>query len=239
MAEKKSVILYCDAIEQWDMLTNEQAGMLIKALLQYGQNGERIQTDDGMLALAFSFMTAQIDRDSEKWEKKRERNAENYKRRKNSQHDSEDSEQFSQIQQNSDSDTVTVTDTVTDTVTEKENNKEKSAGKPQKHATEISEVVQHLNARAGTNYRPSSASTQRHLQARFAEGYTVADCKSVIDKKCNEWKGTEFEKFLRPETLFGSKFESYLNAQRHTRDRPEQPHGSIDMNDVASLINQF
>lgn len=73
-------------------------------------------------------------------------------------------------------------------------------------------VVAHLNLRAGTKYRASGQATQRHINARLAEGYTLEDFKAVIDKKCAEWKGGEMEKFLRPETLFGTKFENYLNA---------------------------
>lgn len=73
-------------------------------------------------------------------------------------------------------------------------------------------VIEHLNKKAGTNYRASSKATQGHINARLAEGYTVEDFFKVIDKKCTEWRGTEMEKYLRPETLFGSKFENYLNA---------------------------
>lgn len=73
-------------------------------------------------------------------------------------------------------------------------------------------ILSRLNERAGTAYRPSSKATQGHINARLAEGYTVEDFFSVIDKKCAEWKGGEMEKYLRPETLFGSKFENYLNA---------------------------
>lgn len=73
-------------------------------------------------------------------------------------------------------------------------------------------ILSRLNEKAGTNYRASSKATQGHINARIAEGYTVEDFFSVIDKKCAEWKGSEMEKYLRPETLFGSKFENYLNA---------------------------
>ena len=70
-----------------------------------------------------------------------------------------------------------------------------------------------MNEKAGTNYRASSATTQKHINARLAEGYTLDDFITVIDKKCAEWKGGAMEKYLRPETLFSpSKFESYLNA---------------------------
>lgn len=73
-------------------------------------------------------------------------------------------------------------------------------------------IISRLNEKSGMNYRSSTKATQGHINARLAEGYTVEDFYSVIDKKCAEWKGTDMEKYLRPETLFGSKFENYLNA---------------------------
>ena len=78
---------------------------------------------------------------------------------------------------------------------------------------EYNAIIARLNEKAGTNYRSSSKATQNHINARIAEGYTVEDFYTVIDKKCAEWKGDpKMEKYLRPETLFGSKFENYLNA---------------------------
>ena len=65
--------------------------------------------------------------------------------------------------------------------------------------------------RAGTKYKSNTAKTKQLINARLNEGFTLEDFKTVIDKKCVEWSGTEFEKFLRPNTLFGTKFESYLN----------------------------
>jgi hypothetical protein len=49
---------------------------------------------------------------------------------------------------------------------------------------------------------------------RVAEkkGFSLSDFQTVIDKKVSEWKGTDMEQYLRPSTLFGTKFESYLNA---------------------------
>jgi len=74
-------------------------------------------------------------------------------------------------------------------------------------------IISHLNERAGTNYRASSKKTQSSIHARIADGFTIEDFITVIDKKCDEWIGTEYEKYLRPETLFGTKFEGYLNAR--------------------------
>lgn len=73
-------------------------------------------------------------------------------------------------------------------------------------------IVSYLNQRAGTNYRASSKKTKSCIHARLEEGFGLDDFKTVIDKKANEWIGTEYEQYLRPETLFGTKFESYLNA---------------------------
>ena len=74
-------------------------------------------------------------------------------------------------------------------------------------------VIGHLNHEAGTKYNYKAKYTLRHIRARVNEGYQEADFYVVIDKKCQEWKGTDMEKFLRPETLFGTKFESYLNQK--------------------------
>ena len=73
-------------------------------------------------------------------------------------------------------------------------------------------VVDYLNEKAGTHYRAGVAKTQALIKARANEGFTEADFRTVIDKKCADWIGTEYEQYLRPQTLFGTKFESYLNG---------------------------
>lgn len=83
-----------------------------------------------------------------------------------------------------------------------------------KAAREI--IVNYLNQKLGTRYKANSTNTKKHINARLNEGYKPDDFKTVIDKKCNDWIGTEYEKYLRPETLFGSKFESYLNQSGYT-----------------------
>lgn len=75
------------------------------------------------------------------------------------------------------------------------------------------EIVSYLNEKAGTKYRASSEKTKEKIRARLAEGYTLEDFKTVIDNKCADWLNTDYEKFLRPETLFSPKFEGYLNQK--------------------------
>lgn len=78
---------------------------------------------------------------------------------------------------------------------------------------DVKEILSYLNEKAGTSYRASSKKTQVLVKARFAEGYNLDDFKKVIDNKAISWKGTEWEKYLRPETLFSPKFEGYLNEK--------------------------
>ncbi|UVX35901.1 MAG: Replication initiator protein A (RepA) N-terminus [Namikivirus usui] len=76
------------------------------------------------------------------------------------------------------------------------------------------EVVDHLNQRAGTHYKATTANTRKLIKARLKEGFTVDELKLVIDKKCADWlNNPAMVEYLRPETLFGPKFEGYLNAQ--------------------------
>lgn len=92
-------------------------------------------------------------------------------------------------------------------------------------------IVEHLNKKAGTSYKASTKKTQTSIHARLSEGFTLDDFKTVIDKKCAEWLGTEWEKFLRPETLFGTKFESYLNAKVTKKQQPVNTGMAVDVDD--------
>lgn len=76
----------------------------------------------------------------------------------------------------------------------------------------IEQIIEYFNNKAGKRYKASSQSTKRVIHARLSEKFTLEDFKAVIDYKVSEWKGTKMEDYLRPETLFGTKFESYLNS---------------------------
>lgn len=75
------------------------------------------------------------------------------------------------------------------------------------------EIVCFLNDKAGTKYHSTSAKTKKLIHARFSDGFKLEDFKTVITKKTDEWLNTDMAKYLRPETLFGTKFESYLNQE--------------------------
>ncbi len=76
------------------------------------------------------------------------------------------------------------------------------------------EIVDYLNFKTNSSYRSNTAKTKSLIKARYNEGFTLDDFKIVIDKKCLDWlNNKDMSKYLRPETLFGNKFESYLNQQ--------------------------
>ena len=91
--------------------------------------------------------------------------------------------------------------------------------KPQPDVYE--EIIKYLNEKTGSHFKPTSKSTQRLINGRLSENYTIEDFKYVIDVKTNEWKNnTKMSKYLTPDTLFNvSKFEKYRNQQM-----PKQPN---------------
>ena len=77
----------------------------------------------------------------------------------------------------------------------------------------IKEIVDYLNKKIGSKYKNSTNKTKSLIKARLKEGFKLDDFKIVIDKMSSEWMNSDMQKYLRPETLFGTKFESYLNRQ--------------------------
>ena len=78
----------------------------------------------------------------------------------------------------------------------------------------IKHIIAFLNEEIGTKYRSASKTITKHINARLAEKFTLEDFKTVIRKKNTEWaKDDKMSKYLRPKTLFGTNFESYLNQK--------------------------
>jgi len=108
--------------------------------------------------------------------------------------------------------------------TEKEIEKEIELDKIYSRAdtTTYQEIIAYLNDKLGTHYKHTSKSTQRLINARLNENFTVEDFKRVIDNKYDSWHSDrKMKDFLRPQTLFGTKFESYLNEK--VADKIEMP----------------
>ena len=105
------------------------------------------------------------------------------------------------------------------------------------------EIVDHLNRSAGTHYKATTANTRKLIKARLKEGFTVDEIKMVIDKKCADWlRNPAMVEYLRPETLFGNKFESYLNAKVMPQTNPHaytnaNTHAYTNANTAAQPID--
>ena len=75
----------------------------------------------------------------------------------------------------------------------------------------VCEIVSFLNSISGKRYSPHNGATKRVLGARLREGWVVSDFEAVILDKCAKWgKDPTMKQYLRPITLFGTKFESYV-----------------------------
>lgn len=100
------------------------------------------------------------------------------------------------------------------------------------------DIINYLNTVANTNYRCTSNKTRSLIKARCTEGYNIEQFKIVIDKKVAEWTGTEWEKFIRPETLFSNKFEGYLN-QKVKAQRTDSKKGNFNNFDQRNYSDDF
>ena len=89
------------------------------------------------------------------------------------------------------------------------NNKENKENKENNYIC----IVDYLNKKANKGFKANAKATQRFIDARINEGFSIDDFKQVIDIKSNQWLGGDMEQYLRPQTLFGTKFESYLNER--------------------------
>lgn len=86
----------------------------------------------------------------------------------------------------------------------------------------VKDIIDYLNLKAGVIYKSSNFKTLSLIRERLSEGFTLDNFKTVIDKKVDGWKGTKFEEYLTPFTLFGDKFEVYLNQKIRREDNFEK-----------------
>jgi len=192
--DKKSFLLYCDQYNLIGKLSDEQAGVLIKNIFSYCCNGRITpKIDDPLVDMVFTSLQISLDRDNKKYLKIVERNRNNGqlggrpKKPKKPSGLSGNPKNPSEPDSDSDSDS--------------------DSGK------EIhSRIVVYLNKKTGKKFRVGSKETVSKINARLNDGYNAEDFKTVIDNKVSDYNNGKFEYiYLRPETLFGKKFEGYLN----------------------------
>ena len=225
---KNSFVLYTDYMAQLSLLTMEQRGILLTAIMAY-QMGQELPQMDAVTTMAYSFIRRKLDADNAKWEETCRKRSEAGKMggrpRKNPEADviSEkqmkakkangffEKQSFSEKAKKADNEYEYDNEYVND------NNKNIMSGKP---AAPYAEIVEYLNQKTGKRFSAKAKDTQKHIKARWSEGWTLDDFKKVIDNMTAKWKGdAKMDDYLRPQTLFGTKFESYLNVNPSTKKR--------------------
>lgn len=93
----------------------------------------------------------------------------------------------------------------------------------------VVEVIEYLNLATGKKFSATGNDNIKHVVKKMDEGYTLDNFKHVIDVKTAKWKGTDMEDYLRPQTLFGSKFNAYLNElPNHGKQQTSSIQQTID-----------
>lgn len=231
---KDNFLLKKSQINVFKELSNEDAGKLIKGIFEYSISGEVAL--DGYLKIIFLPIKEEIDKNEEKYEMICERNRNNGRlggRPKETQENPKNPNGF-------------------------EENPKKPINHNHIHNNIINnniinnniykDIIEYLNNKLNSKYRSSSKSTKEKINARLKEGFTYDDFVCVIDKKYNEWNGTEFEKYLCPETLFGTKFEKYLNQKDGKRkstpnwfdkDIKQQVASDTEQQEMEELLKEW
>ena len=250
MKKPRAINLFLDSLTEFQMLSDEQTGKLIKALLRYADSGDVTDfSDDAAVLMLFSVIKKQVDRDFAKYEEMCAKRSASGKRggaphgnanacktsktSKTSQYEDEDENEDKDEDENEDKDEDENED----------NNDALNARDGQAGLTGdfliVDEVIDYLNRKAGTRFRATAKSARDCIGALLKDGYTAQDMKKAVDNKCRDWAGTEYTRYLRPETLFGEKFDSYLNAPDPPLLKKRRPGDAWYRQDYAETIRNW
>lgn len=104
--------------------------------------------------------------------------------------------------------------------------------KPTKEETymeQVREIIEYLNLKTKKSFTTRNKQSNKYIIARLKEGFTVEECKKVIDNKVNAWGHIpKMIPYLRPITLFDTRFESYLNDCESENQKKEREDAEIN-----------
>lgn len=213
--DQKGFVVYGDIEESLNELTDEQVAKLFRGMVSYFNTGKEPKFS-GLMKMVFIPIRQQMDRDTDKYEKKCEKNRESIQKYWDKV--KADTNEYERIQTNTNvyeripantnvanTNTKTTTTTKTDTGT--------TTTSSETDAGLLSyDLIQYLNEKTGSDYKADKANAVR-VQSLLDLGYTPLQLRTVIDKKVSEWMTDEkMRPYLRPSTLFGDKFGEYLAA---------------------------
>jgi len=216
---KKSFIAYCDWLETFEALPDDKAGQLAKHLFRY-VNDLNPETDDILIKAVFANIKHTLKRDLIKYETIKLKRSESGKMggRPKKQTKAKKANGFLGKQTK-----AKKADSVNDNVSVSVNDIKKKY---------IPEIINYLNKKTKKDFKPSTKVTKEKINARLNEGFTIEDFQKVIDNKAKDWlTDPKMNEYLRPETLFGTKFESYLNKSEPKKGK------KVNMDEILKNLN--
>lgn len=231
---KNSFVVYTGIKETLDELSDEQVAKLFRGMVDYQITGKDPEFT-GMLKFAFIPIRQQMDRDTSKWERTRERRAEagrkggiasGESRRAALEANEANALQTKQNEANEANEAVNVNVNVNDNVNVDVNvDVSDSLGAESDVSALSHSLIDYLNNKTGSKYKLTEATTER-IGELLSAGYTEADFKSVINSKVSDWlNDPKMSQYLRPRTLFGDKFEEYVSAPESVEVKQQKQQG--------------
>ena len=236
--DKQSYVMYKDWNALFTSLSKEDAGELIQAISMYQSGVKEVNISNCALNAIFEMFKSRFEKDDKKYQdtcdnranagsKGGQAKSNNAKQSvanladKDKEHDKDiDKDLKENIYSRAgstaciESEPETIDDAKGEPRTEQPEKPKKA--KETKADTDATEVIDYLNTKTGSSYRATTEANIKPIRARLNDGFTVEDCKKVIDTKSGQWlNNPDMVKYLRPATLFSpSKFEGYLNECR-------------------------
>ena len=224
--DKTNFLLYKDFKPNVDILSDEQAGKLFKAVFQYVQDRtEPDFTSDGMLLMAFTMLKTTLERDLKKYKKQVEINKTNGKKGGRPPKEAQETHSVNDkpkepngLNENrnnpsepkkADSDSVTDSDSVRDIDTDKKD----------KDTVPYKKVVDYINELANKNWTHTAKKTQKLIKARFNEGFTYEQAISAIDESYKHWSKSGKLDNMHPTVIFNGDFERRVDGGMYSFDK--------------------
>ena len=213
--DQKGFVVYGDIEESLNELTDEQVATLFRGMVSYFNTGKEPKFS-GLMKMVFIPIRQQMDRDTDKYEKKCEKNRESIQKYWDKV--KADTNEYERIRTNTNvyeripaNTNVANTNTKTSTTTKTDTGTTTTSSETDAGLLSF-DLIQYLNEKTGSDYKADKANAVR-VQSLLDAGYSPDQLRTVIDKKCDEWMTDEkMRSYLRPSTLFGDKFGEYLAA---------------------------
>lgn len=222
--DQKGFVVYGDIEESLNELSDEQVATLFRGMVSYFNTGKD-PGFNGLMKMVFIPIRQQMDRDTDKYEKKCKKNKEsiqNYWDKVKA-----DANEYERIRTyTNEYERIPANTNVANTNTKTNKNTNTSTDTTTMSVPDASslssDLISYLNDKAGTSHKPTKT-VVRQIQGLLDSGYTPFQIRTVIDKKCEEWlNDSKMRGYLRPSTLFGSKFDEYLSAPVSLRVEAER-----------------